>query len=220
MFTGIIQALGKLESLEARGGDVRLRVALGEISNRNFAVGESIAVNGVCLTAIEPADTHLVADVSRETLGNTTLGNLKPGDRVNLEPALAAGERLGGHLVSGHVDGVGKLLEKKQDARSWRLIFEAPKGLAKYIARKGSISIDGISLTVNGVDENCFDVNIVPHTLQKTNLQDRKPGDAVNLEVDVVARYLERLLTAGDAGEGITHDLLKNSGFLNNDQGN
>lgn len=195
MFTGIIRALGIVESVEARGGDIRLRVALGELAGNDLATGESVAVNGVCLTVIEPAKTHLVADVSRETLEHTTLGSLKAGDRVNLEPALAAGERLGGHLVSGHVDGVGTLLERKEDARSWRFIFEAPQALAKYIARKGSICIDGISLTVNGVDGARFDVNIVPHTLAVTNLGARAPGDRVNLEVDVVARYLERLLS-------------------------
>ncbi|HEX7045990.1 MAG TPA: riboflavin synthase [Gammaproteobacteria bacterium] len=194
MFTGIIQALGTVESIDARDGDVRLRVALGDLAGKGFVIGESIAVNGVCLTAIQPADTHLVADVSRETLDHTALGSLERNDKVNLEPALAAGDRLGGHMVSGHVDGVGVLIEKKQDARSWRFVFEAPAKLAKYIARKGSICIDGISLTVNGVDASRFDVNIVPHTLDVTNLGSRNIGDKVNLEVDVVARYLERLL--------------------------
>lgn len=194
MFTGIIQALGTVEGVETRNGDMRLRVALGDLAGKDFATGESIAVNGVCLTAIEPADTHLVADVSRETLDHTTLGELGEGDKVNLEPALAAGDRLGGHMVSGHVDGMGTLVERKQDARSWRFVFEAPSNLAKYIARKGSICIDGISLTVNGAEGARFDVNIVPHTLEMTNLGERKAGDKVNLEVDVVARYLERLL--------------------------
>ncbi|HEX7030085.1 MAG TPA: riboflavin synthase, partial [Gammaproteobacteria bacterium] len=138
MFTGIIQALGTVESVEMRAGDARLRVALGALGGKGFAAGESIAVNGVCLTAIEPADTHLVADVSRETLDHTTLGALAKGARVNLEPALGAGDRLGGHMVSGHVDGTGVLVERKQDARSWRFLFEAPPALAKYVARKGS----------------------------------------------------------------------------------
>lgn len=194
MFTGIIQAVGRVESLEARGGDVRLRVALGALAGQDFKAGESIAVNGVCLTAIEPATSQLVADVSRETLDHTALGELQAGDAVNLEPALRADDRLGGHIVSGHVDGVGELVEKRQDARSWRFVFDAPAALAKYIARKGSITIDGISLTVNGVDGACFDVNIVPHTLDMTNLGARQVGDKVNLEVDLVARYLERLL--------------------------
>jgi riboflavin synthase len=199
MFTGIIQARGTVESIDMRGGDARLRVALGELGGKGFAAGESIAVNGVCLTAIEPADTHLVADVSRETLDRTTLGALASGERVNLEPALAAGDRLGGHMVSGHVDGTGMLVEKRQDARSWRFVFEAPRELARYIARKGSICVDGISLTVNGVDGVRFDVNIVPHTFEMTNLGTLDAGDRVNLEVDVVARYLERLLNAGDS---------------------
>lgn len=198
MFTGIIQAVGKVESIEEREGDVRLRVALGSMSDRNFVTGESIAVNGVCLTAVEPANKYLVADVSRETLQHTTLGELEKDSDVNLEPALSASDRLGGHIVSGHVDGVGKLIEKKQDARSWRFVFEAPRELAKYIARKGSITIDGISLTVNGVQGARFDVNIVPHTLEMTNLGARVSGDRVNLEVDVVARYLERLLGADE----------------------
>ena len=194
MFTGIIQATGRVAAIEARDGDVRLRVALDALAGNGFAAGESIAVNGVCLTAVEPAHTHLVADVSRETLDLTTLGTLAVGERVNLEPALAAGDRLGGHLVSGHVDGVGTLLERVQDARSWRFRFEAPRELAKFIARKGSICIDGISLTVNDVDGSRFGVNIVPHTLEVTNLGTRTEGARVNLEVDVVARYLERLL--------------------------
>lgn len=220
MFTGIIQAIGKVESIEEREGDVRLRVALGAFANKGFSVGESIAVNGVCLTAVEPADRFLVADVSRETLMHTTLGDLEKGDAVNLEPALSAGDRLGGHIVSGHVDGVGKLVEKKQDARSWRFVFEAPRELAKYIARKGSITIDGISLTVNGVQGARFDVNIVPHTLEMTNLVAREIGDGVNLEVDVVARYLERLLGADEHAtekRGVTLQLLRERGFLDND---
>ena len=218
MFTGIIQALGTVESIEKREGDVRLRVALGAMSGRGFAKGESIAVNGVCLTAIEPADSQLVADVSRETLQHTTLGELEKGSSVNLEPALSASDRLGGHIVSGHVDGVGTLIEKKQDARSWRFVFEAPRDLAKYIARKGSITVDGISLTVNGVEGERFDVNIVPHTLEMTNLGNRKTGDRVNLEVDVVARYLERLLGADKTAVagGVTRDLLRERGFLDN----
>lgn len=220
MFTGIIQAIGKVENIEEREGDVRLRVALGAMSDREFAVGESIAVNGVCLTAVEPANKFLVADVSRETLMHTTLGDLENGSAVNLEPALSVSDRLGGHIVSGHVDGVGKLIEKKQDARSWRFVFEAPRELARYIARKGSITIDGISLTVNGVQGARFDVNIVPHTLEMTNLGMCEIGDRVNLEVDVVARYLERLLGAGEHAtrkSGVTLQLLRERGFLDND---
>lgn len=222
MFTGIIQALGTVESVQEREGDARLCVALGDLSGKGFAAGESIAVNGVCLTAVEPADTHLVADVSRETLQLTTLGRLQEGDKVNLEPALAAGQRLGGHLVSGHVDGVGKLVEKRRDARSWRLFFEAPAELARYIAKKGSICIDGISLTVNGVDGARFDVNIVPHTLHATNLQHLDVGAEVNLEVDVVARYLERLLASDkpqvQESQGVTMALLRERGFIDDNK--
>lgn len=199
MFTGIIKATGRVESAVIENGDMRLRVALGALANHELGVGESIAVNGVCLTAIEPPETHLHADVSRETLAHTTLGRLRTGMSVNLEPALAAGERLGGHIVSGHIDGVGIMVGREQDGQSWRLGFEVPDDLAKYIARKGSICIDGISLTVNGVDGNRFDVNIVPHTLEQTNLGERDVGDRVNLEVDVIARYLERLLSARSA---------------------
>lgn len=222
MFTGIIQALGTVERVQEREGDVRLRVALANLSGKGFAAGESIAVNGVCLTAIEPADTHLVADVSRETLKLTTLGRLREGDKVNLEPSLAAGHRLGGHLVSGHVDGIGKLVGKRQDGRSWRLFFEAPADLARYIARKGSICIDGISLTVNAVDGGYFDVNIVPHTLNATNLQYLEVADETNLEVDVVARYLERLLASDkpsvQEAQGVTLALLRECGFIDDNK--
>ena len=217
MFTGIIQALGKLEGIERRGGDVRLRVALNGMASEEFSVGDSIAVNGVCLTAIEKPTTHLVADVSKETLSLTTLGNLDIGDLVNVEAAMKAGDRLGGHLVSGHVDGMGKLVEAKDDARSWRMVFEAPQDISRYIARKGSICIDGISLTVNGVDGHYFDVNIVPHTWEHTNLHTRSAGDFVNLEVDVIARYLERLLQAGEVAngsDGLTLDTLREHGFV------
>lgn len=217
MFTGIIAALGKLEGMESRGGDVRLRVALGDLAGQDHAVGDSIAVNGVCLTAVEKPVTHLLADVSRETLSLTSLGNLDIGDAVNLEAAMKVGDRLGGHLVSGHVDGVGKLLEAKEDARSWRLVFEAPQEISHYIARKGSICIDGISLTVNGVEGNRFDVNIVPHTWERTNLHAKSAGDPVNLEVDVIARYLERLLQADGVAignDGLTLDTLRAHGFV------
>lgn len=215
MFTGIIQSLGKLEAMEDRGGDVRLQVSLGGLTLANASVGDSIAVNGVCLTALEIPTRELVADVSRETLSLTTLGDLGVGDVVNIEPALAVGDRLGGHIVSGHVDGIGRFIESKEDARSWRLVFEAPAGIAKYIARKGSICIDGISLTVNNVDGNRFDVNIVPHTWKHTNLHTLQKGGSVNLEVDVIARYLERMLVAGEATrEGVTAELLQKHGFI------
>jgi len=197
MFTGIIEALGRIASVEVIGGDRRMRFeAQGFL--RGSGLGDSIAVNGVCLTAIEFSDDHFVADLSAETLNLnlTTAGRWQAGQAVNLERALTPSKPLGGHLVSGHVDGLGRLLGKHEEARSWRMQFEAPAELARYIARKGSICIDGISLTVNEVEGARFGVNIVPHTLTHTTLGALAVGDPVNLEVDQIARYLERLLAA------------------------
>lgn len=194
MFTGIIRGVGQIAEQEAREGDVRLHIDTRGVDLGPVALGDSIAVDGVCLTAAALSDAGFTADVSRETLALTTLGDRMAGARVNLEPALRAGEPLGGHLVSGHVDGMGELVDRQADARSWRVWYRAPAELARYLARKGSITVDGVSLTVNGVDGDTFDVNLVPHTVDCTNLGDRAPGDRVNLEVDQVARYLERLL--------------------------
>lgn len=194
MFTGIIRGMGRIAEQEARDGDVRLHIDTHGVDLGPVALGDSIAVDGVCLTAAALSGAGLAADVSRETLALTTLGDRAVGARVNLEPALRAGEPLGGHLVSGHVDGMGELVDRQADARSWRVWYRAPAELARYLARKGSITVDGVSLTVNGVDGDTFDVNLVPHTVDCTNLGDRAPGDRVNLEVDQVARYLERLL--------------------------
>ncbi|MDD3762632.1 MAG: riboflavin synthase [Nevskiales bacterium] len=193
MFTGIIESIGEVVSVEPRGGDVRMRIAAPDYL-QGLRIGDSVATNGVCLTAIEIGDGGYVADLSAETLSLTTAAGWAPGRRVNLERALTPDKPLGGHLVSGHVDGVGKLLSKHEDARSWRLEFESDQSLAKYIPRKGSICIDGVSLTVNDVDGARFGVNIVPHTAEHTTLGLLQPGDAVNLEVDLIARYLERLL--------------------------
>jgi riboflavin synthase len=217
MFTGIIQAIGTVTRVEPRGGDCRLTIATGKLPMTDAKLGDSIAVSGVCLTAIELGATHFAADVSRETLSRTTLGDARPGSHVNLELALLPTTRLGGHLVSGHVDGVGTILDKHGDARSWRFTIEAPPALARYIAEKGSICIDGISLTVNEVEGNRFGVNIVPHTLTETTLGETETGRRVNLEVDVLARYLERLLLGGKAATavpGVTLKLLRDSGFL------
>lgn len=195
---------------------MRIRVATGKLSIDQATIGDSIAVNGVCLTAIELDAHHFSADVSRESLSRTTLGQLGPGSQVNLEMALLPTTRLGGHLVSGHVDGVGHILERVDDGRSWRFTLEAPKELARYIAEKGSICINGISLTVNSVSGAQFSVNIVPHTLQETTLGTSRPGDVVNLEVDLIARYLERLLLGEKAGiptSGVTMALLQDNGF-------
>jgi len=218
MFTGIIQAVGKIGRIEPRGGDSRLSVETGALDLRDATLGDSIAVNGVCLTAIEYDGARFAADVSGETLTRTTLGGLKTGSEVNLELALQPTTRLGGHLVSGHVDGVGEIVERRADGRSVRFTVRAPERLARYIAEKGSICIDGISLTVNGVHGAQFDLNIVPHTLEETTLHAARVGQKVNLEVDVIARYLERLLLGDEAaktdGGGITRELLARQGFL------
>ncbi|MFT6624657.1 MAG: riboflavin synthase [Cycloclasticus sp.] len=216
MFTGIIQAIGKIKRVEQRQGDVRLTVATHDLDLSDAKLGDSIAVNGVCLTAIELTSGQFVADVSNETLSTTTMGRIKAGLAVNLECALQAQTRLGGHLVSGHVDGVGQVLEKKADARSVRFTFSVPPELARYVAQKGSICIDGISLTVNSVDDVSFSVNIVPHTLDKTSLGKTHVGDWVNLEVDVIARYLERLMMGNTQGNTAVDykKLLENSGFV------
>ncbi|EGV28279.1 riboflavin synthase, alpha subunit [Thiorhodococcus drewsii AZ1] len=217
MFTGIIQSVGRVLRLEPRGGDVRLTIETGKLSLDAVALGDSIAVNGVCLTAVELSPQGFAADVSRETLSLTTLGALVPGGRVNLEKALTLSTPLGGHLVSGHVDGMGTLLERHEDARSWRLRIQAPDELARYIAHKGSICIDGTSLTVNRIEGAVFELNIVPHTVQETIIGDYRPGSRVNLEVDLVARYLERLLLGERAADpkasGLTLDFLAEHGF-------
>ena len=194
MFTGLVQGIGILAARDARGGDARLRIDAGTLPFGDVTLGESIAVNGVCLTVISFDASGFEADASTETLALTTLGALPPGRQVNLERALRAGDRLGGHLVSGHVDGVGAVASVADDARAQRWRFTAPRALMRYIASKGSICIDGTSLTVNGVDAEGFDVALVPHTLAHTAFGATRPGDPVNLEVDQVARYVERLL--------------------------
>lgn len=219
MFTGIIQSVGDIRSLEPRGGDVRLTVATGKLDMEAVALGDSIAVNGVCLTAVALEGASFAADVSRETLSLTTLGDLRVGSPVNLERALTLATSLGGHLVSGHVDGVGRVLDRRTDGRSIRFRIEAPSGLARYIAHKGSICVDGISLTVNGISGCDFELNIVPHTLEETTMSDYGPGTRVNLEVDLIARYLERLVLGEkaadpDAGGRLTAEFLADNGFL------
>ena len=193
MFTGLVQGVGTLLARDARGGDARLRIGAGTLPFADVAPGESIAVNGVCLTGGVFAD-GFDADASNETLGVTTLGTLPVGRQLNLERALRAGDRLGGHLVSGHVDGVGAVASVTDDARAQRWRFTAPRGLMRYIASKGSICVDGTSLTVNAVDGDGFEVALVPHTVAHTAFGTTRPGDPVNLEVDQVARYVERLL--------------------------
>jgi riboflavin synthase len=216
MFTGIILAVGKITAIEQQAGDCRLTIDTGKLSLQDAALGDSIAVNGVCLTAIALGPHSFSADVSNETLSRTSLKTATAGTPVNLELALTPSTRLGGHIVSGHVDGLATVIDRKPDARSVRFKFKAPDPLAKYIAEKGSVCLDGISLTVNEVEGSVFGVNIVPHTLKETTLGFAGPGTVVNLEVDLLARYLERLMLGQSAQpeEKITLDLLQRSGFL------
>ena len=211
MFTGIILAVGNIAAIERRAGDCRLKIDTGKLSLSGVALGDSIAVNGVCLTAVELGPQFFYADVSNETLSRSTLNTATVGTAVNLELALTPATRMGGHIVSGHVDGIGKVIEKKADGRSIRFTFKAPDNLAKYIAEKGSICINGISLTVNDVNGATFSVNIVPYTLKDTTLGEAIVGTTVNLEVDLLARYMERLMqgeAAAKSPSGITEELL------------
>ena len=201
MFTGIIEAVGEIVACEPRGGDVRLRVKTNDLALADVQLGDSIATNGVCLTVVELPGEGYVADVSSESLAMTTISDWSEGTAVNLELALMPKSRLGGHMVSGHVDGVGEVISRHPDARSERFRLRAPKALAKYIAHKGSITVDGTSLTVNKVEGAEFELNIVPHTLENTVMGTYQPGTRVNLEVDVIARYLERLLQGDEAAE-------------------
>lgn len=193
MFTGIVKGLGEIVDQQSAGGDTRLTIDIGDTDLGPIAVGDSIAVSGVCLTATEIDGRRFAADVSKETLALTTLGNQEIGSKINLEAPLRAGEPLGGHMVAGHVDGLGVLEEMVADARSWRLVFSVPKKLAHYVAPKGSVAVDGISLTVNEVNGRRFGVNIIPHTMTHTTLGARRIGDHVNIEIDVIARYLARI---------------------------
>lgn len=201
MFTGIIQALGTIASAERREGDIRLSIHTGALDLGDVQLGDSIAVNGVCLTAVELPGEGFIADVSMETINMTAVGAWGSEQRVNLEKALSLSDRLGGHIVSGHVDGVGTVVSRQPDARSERLRIKVPVPLAKYIAHKGSITVDGTSLTVNVVEGDEFEINIVPHTIEHTIIGDYQAGTQVNLEVDVIARYLERLLLGDRAAD-------------------
>lgn len=215
MFTGIIKAVGCIEARTEKGGDLALIVA-GDLPWGDFEQGESIAVNGVCLTAVEFTGGGFLTDVSRETLAATALDGLGAGSAVNLEPSLALGERLGGHLVSGHVDCVGTVVKRRKDARSERFEVELPERYARYVARKGSICIDGVSLTINEVSGKRFAVNIIPHTLEHTIIRDYRAGTRVNIEVDLLMRYIERLQTAGedaDGHAGLTREQLEAYGY-------
>lgn len=201
MFTGIIEAVGKVLSVEPVGGDVRLHIDTATLPMDAVQLGDSIATNGVCLTVIEKTAQGYIADVSVESLDLTTIRHWQENSPVNLERALTPESRLGGHIVSGHVDGIGEVVSRHPDARSERFVLRVPREMAKYIAHKGSITIDGTSLTVNGVNGCEFDVNIVPHTIQHTVMGSYQAGTPVNLEVDVIARYLERLLLSDKAAD-------------------
>ena len=218
MFTGIIEAIGMIADVQPKGTDTRLRIHTGKLNLGDVKSGDSIAVNGVCLTVVELPGDGFWADVSGETLAKTTLANAARGTRLNLEKALTPTTRLGGHLVSGHVDGIGEIVAREPAGRSVHFRIRAPEVLARYIAQKGSICVDGISLTVNAVDQQVFDLNIVPHTLTETTMADFQVGRQVNLEVDIIARYLERMLTArgekiADSGR-ISAEFLAQNGFI------
>lgn len=217
MFTGIIQALGRVQELTRHGTDARVRIAAGKLDLGAVSVGDSIAVSGVCLTAVALHNEGFSADVSAETLGCTTFAALQVGDRVNLEKALTLATPLGGHLVSGHVDGVAEVKTRAPAGQSVRYVVEVPRPLAKYIAAKGSVCIDGVSLTVNTVQGEAFEVNIVPHTLQETTLGALAVGSQVNVEVDLMARYVERLVLNDRAAHDgrVSRESLARYGFLN-----
>jgi riboflavin synthase len=212
MFTGIVQAIGTIAAIERASGDVRLSVRATGLPFTSYAVGESIAVNGACLTATALRADGFDMDVSNETLAVTSLGGLAVGSPVNLEPSLSFGDRLGGHLVSGHVDCVGTVIRLNKDARSIRLRIEIAPEFARYVARKGSICVDGVSLTINAVSGNALDLNIIPHTAETTIIGNYSTGTVVNIEVDLLARYVERLLAREQ--DGLSMDFLKANGYV------
>ena len=219
MFTGIIEAVGTIVAMESKGSDVSVRVRSGKLDLRDVKLGDSIATNGVCLTVVQLPGDGYIADVSGETIARTGFADYQAGQRVNLEKALMPTSRLGGHLVSGHVDGVGKIVAVKPLGRAMEYWVEAPRELARYIAEKGSITVDGISLTVNSVEGARFRLTIVPHTSGETTVGEWKVGSRVNLEVDVIARYLERLVLGDKAAEmapasGVTMAMLAENGFM------
>ena len=216
MFTGIVQAKGRIRCLKKQGGDLCMTVEAAGLDWASFDVGESISVNGVCLTATALHRDGFDADVSVETMNVTALGKLRTGSAVNLEPSVSLGERLGGHLVSGHIDCVGAVVARESDARSVRLSIEVPRKYGRYLAKKGSVCVDGVSLTINEVSAQTFEVNIIPHTADETIIGDYAVGSTVNIEVDLLARYIERLLERDDDAEadtGISKDFLKAHGY-------
>ncbi|USD38507.1 MULTISPECIES: riboflavin synthase [Ferrimonas] len=217
MFTGIIEAVGQLRQLERRGEDLRVTVASGKLPLEDVQLGDSIATNGVCLTVVAKLSDGYVADVSGETLARTNFAHYAVGQSVNLERAVTVNTRLGGHMVSGHVDGLATVESISDRGRAIEFWLRAPAGLGRYIPEKGSVTIDGISLTANEVDGNRFRLTLVPHTVQETTIGELRPGSTVNLEVDLIARYLERLMqpaTDSEESGGITMEMLAKSGFL------
>ncbi|MGM8886983.1 MULTISPECIES: riboflavin synthase [unclassified Psychrobacter] len=223
MFTGIIENIGKVKSMQPTGGDIRLTIESNDMDFSDVKLGDSIASNGICLTVVEVGSNSYSVDVSRETIARTALEELKAGHIVNLEKAMLPTTRFGGHIVAGHVDGVGRVSKLQQDARSIYIEIEIPKELAHYTATKGSITVDGISLTTNLVRDNIVCLNIIPHTAQVTNIAKHwLVGSKVNIEVDIVARYLERLLGKSQTGSigapssqsQITEDFLADNGFM------
>lgn len=218
MFTGIIESLGKVESLQSVGGDIRLRIQTS-LDMSDVHLGDSIATNGICLTVVEWGSNWYVADVSRESLNRTTLAQWKVGQAVNVEKAMLPTTRFGGHIVSGHVDAVGEITVVREDARSLYFEVTAPVEIAKYLAEKGSVTVDGISLTINHLRGNILSLNLIPHTAERTNIGSWKTGAKVNLEVDILARYIERLLLGEKAAQvpqqsKISLDFLAANGFL------
>jgi len=217
MFTGIIEAVGTLRKLERKGDDIRLTVASGKLDLTDVRLGDSIATNGVCLTVVQQLADGYVADVSAETVSLTGFANYKVGTKVNLEKAVTPTTRLGGHMVSGHVDGIATVEQRLARGQAIEFWLAAPTELARYIAHKGSITIDGVSLTVNEVDGHRFRLTIVPHTAGETTLVDLKAGDKVNIEVDLIARYLERFMrfdSKETQGGGVTMEMLARAGFV------
>jgi riboflavin synthase len=211
MFTGIVEEMGSVKALRREAGAARLAIAASTVLG-NTAIGDSISVNGVCLTVVEMGADAFTADVAVETLSVTNLGELKAGARVNLERALQLSARIGGHLVSGHVDAVGRIRSRREEGSGWRIFFDAPDSVLRYVIKKGSIAIDGISLTVADVDRTGFSIAMIPHTAKLTTLGFKTAGDGVNLETDIIGKYVERLLSGRVEG-GLTLDQLKNAGF-------
>jgi riboflavin synthase len=211
MFTGIIEEMGTVKALRREAGAARLSLSAATVLD-GTALGDSICVNGVCLTVVEMGKNDFSADVAVETLRVTNLGELKAGARVNLERALQLSARIGGHLVSGHVDAVGRLREKRDEGNGWRIFFDAPETVLRYVIKKGSIAIDGISLTVADVDRAGFSIAMIPHTARLTTLGFKAAGDSVNLESDIIGKYVERLLPGRAAGN-VSLELLKENGF-------